>query len=107
MPKISLPNFSRRLCIAVGVITILFFVFCLDIVRSPETFPYDDPSLVSFIVSERQIIFHPIARRMVGSVFHRIKDLLYYEATIHNPSGDMIPDQWDDILKGKIRDLLH
>lgn len=33
----------------------------------------------------------------------RTKNLIYYEATIHNPPGDIIPDQWDEELLGKIK----
>lgn len=40
-------------------------------------------------------------KEMIKAFFKKIKNLIYYEATVHNPSGDMLPDQIDDkIIKG-------
>jgi len=36
----------------------------------------------------------------------QIKNILYYEASEHNPQGDVIPDSWDDVLLGKIRNII-
>ena len=33
------------------------------------------------------------------------KKRIYYEAIIHNPEGDMVPDEIDDRLKKQIKDV--
>ena len=33
--------------------------------------------------------------------------IIYHEATIHNPPGDMLPDQIDDQVKGKIKEIVN
>lgn len=38
---------------------------------------------------------------------NKVKNLLYYEATIHNPEGDVIPDGIDDSIKGKIKAVIN
>ncbi|EKE11821.1 MAG: hypothetical protein ACD_15C00018G0002 [uncultured bacterium] len=37
----------------------------------------------------------------------KIKNLVYYEATVHNPEGNLVPDGTDDYILGKIKDLLR
>lgn len=40
------------------------------------------------------------------NIIFQIKNILYYEASEYNPQGDVVPDSWDDILLGKIRNLI-
>lgn len=35
----------------------------------------------------------------------KLKNLVYYEATIHNPDGDFLPDWIDDTIKRKIKEI--
>ncbi|EKE19297.1 MAG: hypothetical protein ACD_9C00055G0001, partial [uncultured bacterium] len=35
----------------------------------------------------------------------KIKNLVYYEATIHNPEGDMLPDNIDNSIISKVKDI--
>jgi hypothetical protein len=35
----------------------------------------------------------------------KTKNIVYWEATTHNPSGDMLPDQIDDNIIGEIRKI--
>ena len=37
----------------------------------------------------------------------RIEGLVYHEATVHNPPGDMLPDQIDDNVKGEIKKIIN
>ena len=37
----------------------------------------------------------------------KAKNIIYREATIHNPPGDMLPDQIDDNLKGEIKKIVN
>ncbi len=48
-----------------------------------------------------------IARQeVVKKVAGKIKDVIYREATIHNPEGDRLPDEIDDEILGKIKEEL-
>lgn len=40
------------------------------------------------------------------NIITQIKNVLYYQASEYNPQGDAVPDSWDDILLGKIRNLI-
>lgn len=40
-------------------------------------------------------------------VVKKIEGLMYREATIHNPPGDMLPDQIDDQVKGEIKKMVN
>lgn len=36
-----------------------------------------------------------------------IKETIYYQATVHNPEGDMLPDEIDDMIKEKVRNQIN
>ena len=40
-------------------------------------------------------------------VVRKVEGFIYREATIHNPPGDMLPDQIDDNLKGEIKKIVN
>ena len=40
-------------------------------------------------------------------VVKRVEGVVYREATIHNPPGDMLPDQIDDNVKGEIKKIVN
>jgi hypothetical protein len=40
-------------------------------------------------------------------VVKRVEGFVYREATIHNPPGDMLPDQIDDNVKGEIKKIVN
>ncbi len=37
----------------------------------------------------------------------KMKNFIYYEATIHNPEGDKLPDQVDDTIILELKKLLN
>ncbi|OGI27437.1 MAG: hypothetical protein A2359_04865 [Candidatus Moranbacteria bacterium RIFOXYB1_FULL_43_19] len=37
----------------------------------------------------------------------KAKSIIYREATIHNPPGDLVPDQIDDSMKGKLKEIIN
>jgi uncharacterized protein YeeX (DUF496 family) len=37
----------------------------------------------------------------------KIKNFIYLEATIHNPNGDMLPDQIDDTIISEAKKILY
>lgn len=39
-------------------------------------------------------------------IVRRVKAIVYRGATMYNPSGDTLPDAWDDIILGKIKQWL-
>jgi hypothetical protein len=40
-------------------------------------------------------------------IVRKIEGFIYHEATIHNPPGDMLPDQIDDKIKQEIKDRVN
>jgi hypothetical protein len=40
-------------------------------------------------------------------VLKKVEGFVYREATIHNPAGDMLPDQIDDNVKGEIKKIVN
>ncbi len=40
-------------------------------------------------------------------VVKKAESIIYREATIHNPPGDMLPDQIDDKIKQEIKDRVN
>ncbi|HUD08902.1 MAG TPA: hypothetical protein VMQ48_02305 [Candidatus Saccharimonadales bacterium] len=40
-------------------------------------------------------------------VVKRVEGVVYHEATIHNPPGNMLPDQIDDNVKGEIKKIVN
>jgi hypothetical protein len=42
-------------------------------------------------------------KKVVG----KVEGFVYREATIHNPPGDMLPDQIDDNVKGEIKKIVN
>ena len=40
-------------------------------------------------------------------VVKKIEGFVYREATVHNPPGDLLPDQIDDQVKGKIKEIVN
>lgn len=40
-------------------------------------------------------------------VVKKVEGFVYREATIHNPPGDMLPDQIDDNVKGEIKKIVN
>jgi hypothetical protein len=40
-------------------------------------------------------------------VVRKVEGLVYREATVHNPPGDMVPDQIDDKIKQEIKDRIN
>ena len=40
-------------------------------------------------------------------VVKRVEGIVYHEATVHNPPGDLLPDQIDDNVKGEIKKIVN
>jgi len=40
-------------------------------------------------------------------VVRRIAGLVYHEATVHNPPGDLLPDQIDNQVKNEIKKVVN
>lgn len=40
-------------------------------------------------------------------VVRKVEGFVYREAIIHNPPGDMLPDQIDDNVKGEIKKIVN
>ncbi|EKE20698.1 MAG: hypothetical protein ACD_7C00503G0016 [uncultured bacterium] len=40
------------------------------------------------------------------NIILQIRDIIYFEATKHNPPGDMLPDNLDDKIKHEIKERI-
>jgi hypothetical protein len=60
---------------------------------------------VSF--SPFSIVIKSPEKDFLKRVAQKAKSIIYLEATEHNPSGDILPDQIDDSMKGKIKEIVN
>jgi hypothetical protein len=74
-------------------LAMLFMLLVLGVQYGDTYKGQDQPSFVA------------AAKYVVLKALHEIKNGIYHEATIHNPSGDTIPDSWDDSLIHKIKQV--
>lgn len=40
-------------------------------------------------------------------IVSKISNFVYHEATVHNPPGDMVPDQIDDTIKNAVKEKVN
>ncbi len=57
-------------------------------------------------VGRNHTSFASAAKFIVKKALVSVKNGIYHEATVHNPAGDTIPDEWDDSVKSFIKRLL-
>lgn len=76
---------SFMLLLAIGVI--LLFVF--------------------FEISLQGVKLKDQKRPWLKKISSYISQIVYAQASKHNPSGDLLPDQIDDIIKGKIKEKIN
>jgi len=67
--------------------------------RKPITIVRSDGNVNSVIVRDD---VKPLMKRIVKKIVNRV----YYEATIHNPKGDILPDMIDDTAKDILREKI-
>jgi hypothetical protein len=53
----------------------------------------------------QEMSFLDASKETVKSVARRVKRKIYYEATVHNPDGDTVPDEWDDEFLGLVKKI--
>ena len=70
--------------------------------------------LLSFLGGIFSVSFSPFSlnirnpeKDFLKKVVKKIEGVVYHEATIHNPPGDMLPDQIDDNIKGEIKKIVN
>ena len=79
----------------------LIVVFSLFFVGN-KFFKIEKDEVVGYTVvirENKKIFFKKVAKKL--------KKVIYYEATKHNPKGDLFPDQIDDELIGEIRKKIN
>jgi len=65
--------------------------------------------IISFVNSQGKFsvrISDPQKDEFKG-VVQKISNFVYREATVHNPSGDMLPDQIDDTIKKEVKETVN
>lgn len=67
-----------------------------------------DP-LVSFKSEDGRfsLVIREKEKEWLKNPLKKVKEIIYQEATKHNPPGDMLPDQIDDQILGKIKEKIN
>lgn len=65
--------------------------------------------LVSFNIGSKDfsVKIREEEKNQLKEIAQKISGLVYHEATIHNPPGDMLPDQIDDNIKNEIKENIN
>lgn len=68
--------------------------------------------IVGFMVAIMFPIFWDtnLDEKLKGIILHigkKAENFIYYEATIHNPEGDILPDKIDDTIFSKIKSIYN
>ncbi|PIR73375.1 MAG: hypothetical protein COU40_02770 [Candidatus Moranbacteria bacterium CG10_big_fil_rev_8_21_14_0_10_35_21] len=85
----------------------LFVYFNFQIYSQDKNY-YDDP-VVSLVKEngETKIKISETNKEELKIFLRKIKKIIYHEATLHNPEGDMLPDNIDDDIIKKIKDKVE
>jgi hypothetical protein len=65
--------------------------------------------IISIEDSQGSLSLHinsPLKEELKGIV-SKISNFIYHEATVHNPPGDMVPDQIDDTIKKEVKEKVN
>jgi hypothetical protein len=62
--------------------------------------------IFSVSISPFSLTIRKPEKDILKKVVRKIENFVYHEATIHNPPGDMLPDQIDDNIKGEIKKIV-
>ena len=62
-------------------------------------------SMTIFLQSEKD--FNQQTKEITVSIVKKVRDFVYYEATIHNPKGDVLPDNLDNSIISKINSVFN
>jgi hypothetical protein len=52
------------------------------------------------------IKFGSVEEEFLENIARKVKDVVYDEATKHNPEGDFLPDQIDDRIKEEVKNRI-
>lgn len=70
--------------------------------------------LIAYLGGIFSVSFSPFAltvskpeKDFLKKIVRKIEGFVYHEATIHNPPGDVLPDQIDDKIKQEIKDKIN
>ncbi len=90
--------------IALLVFACVVLVFLYLDYRSDLSLPRGSFFAIERMDGKYKIKLREEEKESLKSFFNKMLDMVYYEATIHNPSGDVVPDSLDDTLIRSIRD---
>jgi len=93
-----------KLFIKLSVLLIVFYVVWNYAKNSSQ-----EESLVSFSNKDGNfsVTIREKEKEKIRAAVKKIKDLVYYEATVHNPPGDMLPDQIDNKIIQEVKEKVN
>lgn len=86
---------------------ILLFWCCVEVVQKDPLSGNTPRKMVTVVFEAGQvqnIILREDVKPEIVKVVRMITKFVYYEATIHNPKGDILPDSIDDTVKEFIKE---
>jgi hypothetical protein len=86
--KISVAGVAAFMCLGVVFTMLVFGVM-----------------FASYQKEGKALSFPAASKEVTKKVARKIKQRVYYEATIHNPEGDTLPDGWDDAVLGTLKKI--
>lgn len=86
------------------IIIAVVFVVALDYAKNNQNGPLvklkDESGAFSVSIREPE-------KGQLKGIVRKIEDLVYNEATVHNPPGDMLPDQIDDKVINEVKEKVN
>lgn len=95
-----------------------FTFFCLISVAAVSMFLYFEYSTsalfkeeswikIELVEGRYRIKLPEMEKEAIKSLLRGMAKKIYYEAAIHNPSGDILPDSLDDMVIGELKERIE
>lgn len=85
---------------------IIFVLLYLDY-RSELALPRGSIFVVEKLDDKYKIKMREAEKEALKLFFNKVLKMVYYEATIHNPPGDVVPDSLDDALINNVKERVE
>ena len=98
-----------KLIIKIALLVLLISLIITLIPSRTISQSQKDEALFSF--GEKDSVFSLKIREKekeeLKNIVKKVKNLIYWEATIHNPEGDVVPDQIDDKIIQEVKEKVN
>lgn len=95
-----------KITVAIIIFITIFKVTGISLKKEPKDNNRDQVS-VSFEMDPIEEKAKEKGKEIINENKGKVADFIYDKATKYNPEGDVLPDQYDDIIKDKINQKLN